>query len=177
MDKITEAREMRGNLQMQFGLELLCRLLPDGIIGMEVGSYQGESASIFAKSGKFKRLVCVDMWNPEYYSGKQLIDAEKKFDQRMLQSSIIEKSKMDCNQIMSIEGKFDFIYIDGNHNAYQVKKDITNAVAILERSNGHKIIAGHDYDYKKSPDVKPAVIELLGKPDAIFCDYSWIKFL
>ena len=32
------------------------------LVLVEIGSYAGESASMFAKSGKFKIIVCVDPW-------------------------------------------------------------------------------------------------------------------
>ena len=46
--------------------------------------------------------------------------------------------------------------------------------------NGKGIIAGHDYiNTERNPfiGVINAVDEMLGKPDQVFKDSSWIKFL
>lgn len=174
---ITPYRPMRSHPKMVHGLECLIKMLPDGITGIEIGSYAGESAEIFARSGKFKKLYCVDLWSPTYYSGQQLISAEKQFDLIASKYSIISKQKMDCNSVLGIFDDVSFVYIDGNHNREQFMRDIQNSRQILDRQPGTKILAGHDYDYAKSPDIRPVIREMLGYPDAIFCDYSWIKFL
>ena len=36
---------------------------------------------------------------------------------------------------------------------------------------------GHDYSEEKFPGVFKAVNELLGEPDILYADHSWIKFL
>jgi predicted O-methyltransferase YrrM len=169
-------RPMRGHEKMQHGLQLLLKMLPPGLRGMEIGSYAGESANIMVKSGKFKELICVDMWDKDYYSGQQLLSAEEQFDKVRQEHDIIYKWKTDCNNILQYDGNIDFIYIDGNHNEPQITKDIENSIELLNRG-GLKILAGHDYGFRKSPDVQIAVDRILGYPDALFCDYSWIKFL
>ena len=54
---------------------------------VEVGSYQGESMEIFAKSGMVKKIVCVDPWKPGYdkhdiASKSDMVEVEKAFDER-----------------------------------------------------------------------------------------------
>jgi hypothetical protein len=66
---------------------------------------------------------------------------------------------------------FDFVYIDGMHTYDQVKKDIKNYLPFL-REGG--FIGGHDYADNKEQVVK-AVNEVIGQPDAVFQDTSWIK--
>jgi len=167
---------MRTSPQMVYGLQLLISMLPDNLTGVEIGSYAGESATIFAESGKFKKLICVDMWDPNYYSGQQLIAAEKVFDEVVEKYACIEKMKMNSKHLLKIKDKVDFVYIDGNHKEAFVRRDIQNALELLSRG-GCNILAGHDYSYRKSPGVKPAVKDLLKFPDAVFCDYSWVKFI
>jgi predicted O-methyltransferase YrrM len=177
-------RPMRGHEKMQHGLKVLLQLLPQGLIGMEIGSYAGESAKLFAESGHFNTLYCVDMWDKNYYSGQQLISAEEEFDRKaeifnnQVNHDVIVKLKMDSSDILTLGlEKLDFIYIDGNHNEPQITKDIENSIELLNKTEGLKILAGHDYGFRKSPDVQIAVDRILGYPDALFCDYSWIKFL
>jgi hypothetical protein len=38
-------------------------------------------------------------------------------------------------------------------------------------------MAGHDYQHKKAPGVKPAVLEMYGSIDKHFPDTSWIKWI
>lgn len=173
MENITPHRSMRPNHQMIYGLELLCKLLPENIVGAEIGSYAGESAQILISSGKFVQLHCIDPWDPNYYSGRQLISAEAAFDEKHANDGRIVKLKgYSYYHLPKLQP--DFVYIDGNHAYEAVKQDVQLAMKYL---TGAKILAGHDYGYKKSPGVKQALDELIGKPDAIFCDYSWIKFL
>lgn len=165
---------MRADPISQQGLMDLIELLPTGITGIEVGSYAGESASIFANSGKFKVLYCVDSWEEGYYPG--VGTGEKEFDG--IRNQIIVKVKINNNDIVKFfEEPVDFIYIDADHSYESVKKDISNALLLI-RYGG--IIAGHDYintDRNPFGGVIKAVDEMLGKPDKVFQDSSWIKFL
>jgi len=165
---------MRGDPISKEGLRDLIKLLPSGLVGIEVGSYAGESSSIFAESGKFKVLYCVDFWKEGYYEGRGT--GEEQFDK--LDNPIIVKVKINNDDILDyFETKIDFIYIDADHTYESVKKDINNAFWILD---GKGIIAGHDYiNTEANPfiGVINAVDEMLGKPDQVFKDSSWIKFL
>lgn len=163
---------------MKEGLELLCKLLPHKTRGIEIGSYAGESASIFMQSGKFEFLACVDPWQPGYYKNRQLEAAEKEFDAVTANFTAITKCKGTSDHWLKtfIEEKheFNFIYIDGNHRYEAVKEDILLSLQILPKKS---ILAGHDYEFHKAPGVKKAVDEILGYPDLIFCDTSWLKFI
>ena len=51
---------------------------------VEIGSYMGESAVLFAQSGKFKKIVCVDPWTDIPGHGDNayfgMAEVEKTFD-------------------------------------------------------------------------------------------------
>ena len=54
---------------------------------VEVGSYQGESMEIFAKSGMVKKIVCIDPWKSGYDDGdiaskSDMAEVEQAFDDR-----------------------------------------------------------------------------------------------
>jgi len=67
---------------------------------------------------------------------------------------------------------FDFIYIDGCHKYECVKKDIENSLKKLKRGG---ILAGHDFTNEPHlQGVYEAVQTILGWPDLIFQDNSWI---
>jgi len=70
----------------------------------------------------------------------------------------------------------DVVYIDGLHLYDSCKNDIIKTLTILKPNIA---ICGHDYtdDSSHLKGVKKAVDEIIGKPDKIFCDTSWIKFL
>lgn len=170
---------MRSTYKSIHGLQLLTKFFPDNAIGVEIGSYAGESAKIFVESGKIKTLYCIDPWEPNYYSNRQQIAAESQFDK--LQSrynSLIIKCKGTSEywlpELQRIGVSPDFIYIDGNHKSKFVEHDIKMALKIL---NGQGIICGHDYGNIKTPDVKKSVKKLLGYIDVGFCDSSWMKII
>lgn len=169
---------MRQPQHMQDGLIYLSKnfLNRKTSVGLEIGSYAGESTRIFLDN--FNGTIhCVDPWNPTYYSGDQLIHAEREFDE-LLSGGRIVKHKMTSNEAFKhfedLDIKFDWIYIDGNHRYEFVKSDIESALKLLKPKG---ILCGHDYGYIKAPGVKQAVHELLNYPDAVYCDTSWIKFI
>ena len=46
-------------------LELLSYIVLTNLTLVEIGSYAGESAEIFAQSGKFSTIVCIDPWQSD----------------------------------------------------------------------------------------------------------------
>ena len=163
---------MRENPISKTGLLDLIEQLPINITGIEIGSYAGESTELFLRSGKFKMLYCVDYWKPGHYENRAT--GEAQFDRMINHYTNAEKCKMNCNDIVERfkDIQIDFIYIDGSHEFEQIKKDIQNSLILL---NGCGIIAGHDW-HKETPDVEKAVMEMIGKPDMMFADSSWLIF-
>lgn len=158
----------------------LCRIVPENSIGIEIGCFMGESSQLFAQSGKFNKLYCVDPWEQGYYKSHDMHEIEKHFDSRAKQHHEIVKVKAKSDSITLIEdNSINFIYIDGNHSYEFVKNDIINSLAVLRKSKStkEKLLCGHDYKFKKSPGVEKAVKELLGYPDIRFAGYSWAKIL
>jgi len=169
-----KAKSQRADKAAKDGLNDLIKLLPDNIVGIELGSYAGESAEIFCQSGKFKELHCFDIWNGDYHVGT----GEAEFDFIKKKYPEIVKYKEYSNKIVEIfkNKHIDFIYIDAMHTYEAVKEDIKNSLIVL---NNKGIIAGHDYiDTPRNPfgGVIKAVNENF-KPDYLFQDTSWIKIL
>jgi predicted O-methyltransferase YrrM len=155
------------------GLKELISHLPDNILGIEVGCYAGESTEIFAASGKFRDLICIDFWKEGFYDDRGTAEAEAAFDLVAARYPlIISKHKADSAVLEKYMIRPDFIYIDADHSYEQVKNDIENALALL---NGKGVIAGHDY-VPEFPGVIQAVDELV-KPTHFFKDSSWLKVL
>lgn len=156
------------------GLKDLIEKLPCNIVGLEIGSYAGESAEIFAASGKFSKLYCMDFWKEGYFPDRTTTDAEARFDEIAARYPVIEKVKEHSRELNFLFHKIhlDFIYIDGDHSYDQVRLDIICALRLLKK---YAYIGGHDY-CKDFPGVVKAVDELV-RPGLFFSDSSWLKRL
>ena len=147
----------------------------EGMRMLEVGSYAGESAEIFAESGKFAEIVCIDPWQGGYderdeASQSNMAAAEAAFDRVMNRHRVIRKFK---GTLAEFRGKHpfvhpDLVYIDACHTYEGCKNDIREALKLEP-----KIIAGHDYAHWCGGVVK-AVNEILGQPHRRFQDGSWM---
>lgn len=171
-DEKLVVRRMRGPGCNQRGLEDLIRALPVNLRGVEVGSYAGESSSMFASSGKFTKLSCVDPWPPGDWAL-----AELEFDQIALRfPDVIKKIKGRSENVVAgfSDGSLDFVYIDANHAYDHVLQDIRLWLPKLRRGG---IMAGHDYGQPAEKvglqGVTRAVDEVFGKPHRYFADHSW----
>jgi predicted O-methyltransferase YrrM len=142
---------------------------------IEIGAYIGESTCIFAEN--FKSVISIDP-----HLNYQEIDANIYIDFNIVKEEYLKNiskydnvtyiNKTSNDALSDIIKKVDLVYIDGAHIYEQVKNDILNYIKLV-KSGG--IVAGHDY--KDNLDVTNAVNELLGTPDNVFLDSSWIKNL
>lgn len=144
---------------------------------LEIGSYKGESTFMFASSGIFKEIHCIDP-HSGYEEANNVLQEDwesvknefkintRHFDNITLHSeysyNIVDKFKNDY---------FDFIYIDASHEYEDVKQDIQKYLPKTKY-----LIGGHDYQ-KEWPGVIKAVSEILSHPDKTYSDQSWIKVL
>lgn len=148
-----------------------------GLKMVEIGSYAGESSEIWAKSGIFDKVICVDAWKNGYdqtdYASKTAELAENKFDEIASKYPCIEKCK--CASLEAAgkfaNGSLDLVYIDAMHTYDAVKADIE---AWLPKIRKGGVISGHDYSDAWNGVVR-AVNEKFGKPDQLFRDFSWVK--
>lgn len=148
---------------------------------VEIGSYLGESAEIFANQFSDCKIYCIDPWEggfdeDDWCSKDNYSLIEREFDLRCKKYPNLIKMKGYSDSFRIITSG---VYIDGNHQYEQVKKDILHWKDLCL-----EFIAGHDYyddlTDRKQPHtagVRKAVNEIIGIPDAIFQDGSWIKIL
>lgn len=148
---------MRGGENTK-GLRELIEYLPENLTMIEVGSYAGESAVIFAET--MAHITCIDAWTG--YAE----DAEEAFDNRIRDIPNITKIKARFEDV-DLEPA-DFVYIDGEHDYESVRKDIDQWLPKARR-----FIGGHDYK-EKFPGVMKAVDETFGEPKKVFSDSSWL---
>lgn len=172
---------MRKEPLFRNGLIDLIEFIPlDSFNMVEVGSYAGESADLFASSQKTGAIWCIDPWLPGYdssdaASSTDFVEVESAFDKVMAKhNGKIHKFKGVTRGFIDSHPEFvpDFAYIDANHTYEACKDDI--AAALSWRGRGLKFIGGHDYAHY-APGVRQAVDEAFGGPDRVFADTSWLK--
>lgn len=174
---------MRDQQQSEGLLNLIMYLSPTVDKTMiEIGSFVGESTVLFAQT--FKSVIAIDPFLEGYddadptsylFEFKNVYQTylERTGDHKNIQT-IVSTSDDAISQLRG--SKYDFIYIDGLHTYEGVKRDIENYLPLV-KSGGH--IGGHDYTdiVPHLVGVKRAVDEMLGEPDKVFGDNSWVKLV
>lgn len=180
---------MRNSSENSIELTGLKNLLEDcrpGRLAVEIGCYAGQSLQLLYDSHLFDRIIAIDPF----------IDAYDPMDGHAMQYPMREVRLRLYHRIMNMGGvqhlnicsdeasslfednSIDFLYIDGNHRYDAVKADIR---AFLPKMRMVSILSGHDYWPCRGPEhlagVKKAVDELLGGPDLLYQDTSWLKYL
>ena len=151
------------------GLQKLIDDLPSGLVMIEIGCYRGESTEMFMLSGKVERLYAIDPWRHKH-------PVEKAFETQIkLHRNKIRKLKGIIDDFVSQLPAVDFIYIDGNHSYESVRNDIEKSLTKLKTRG---IMSGHDYNRKleRLKGVPKAVDEILGLPDKVYDDTSWVHW-
>ena len=136
---------------------------------LEIGSYMGESTSMFAASNAFQGT---ESFNEENNYDWEFIEKEFNNNTRYFDNITLYKDYSYNTVDKFQDGYFDFIYIDANHTYEDVKRDLELYLPKLKKGG---LIGGHDY-YVDWEGVVKAVNEVVGKPDKFFWDTSWIKY-
>ncbi len=155
----------------------------DRLTVLEIGSYAGESARLFLETGKVGKIVCIDPWVQykdisipvtNFRSAAEAENAEKAFDRIFSGDGRVVKVK-DYSENVSFlfaDHAFDLVYIDGNHQAENVRKDLENYLVKVKPGG---IMSGHDYEPK--PGLAGLIREVDAffgrKPDRVLADFSW----
>ncbi|MDO5356025.1 MAG: class I SAM-dependent methyltransferase [Conchiformibius sp.] len=147
---------------------------------LEVGSYEGRSACYFIEKGLQNHdsleIRCIDTWlgGREHIGRHDMELAENRFDHNLQlastlfpQANIIKYKGFSHAVMMALcaqgfENYFDFIYVDGSHEAPDVLLDALLAHRLVRQGG---IIAFDDYMWSPLPHgeqdhyllVKPAV--------------------
>ena len=141
---------------------------------LEIGSYKGESTFMFASSGIFKEIHCIDPYQGNEESNEifkeDWDEVEKEFtlNTRYFDNIILHKDYSHNIVDKFEDGYFDFIYIDASHEYEDVKRDIE-----LYFPKTKYLIGGHDYQ-KEWPGVMKAVNEKFKEPTKRYKDESWL---
>lgn len=146
---------------------------------LEVGCYVGDSTKIFCKN--FKEITSVDPFVNGYddndassYTHPMSI-IEKQFRETVIEvypnTHLLKMKSIEASKLF-VDNQFHFVYLDGNHTKEALTEDLTNWLPKVKEGF---FIGGHDYNNKVAPEVKGVVDSMLGKPDQLFKDTSWIK--
>ena len=123
------------------------------IMVAEIGTYKGINAKQILKNLNVRSLYVIDLWDnyPGYNgynnkSSKKVYDSAIKLLKKEVESGkviIIRDNSENAYNILKNK-KFDFIYIDGNHDYNYVKKDVFSFWSLLKNGG---ILGGHDIDF------------------------------
>jgi len=137
--------------------------------GIEIGTYQGGAAEVFAR--KFKHLVTVDPWMRP--SGP-MTSVEAVYHENMAEYKNASHVKLPGVKACEwfTDGSADFVYIDADHCYEPVKIDIEMWLPKLKPDGW---LCGHDYMGQGTANgVEQALIDTVGQPDKVFPDKSWV---
>ena len=144
--------KMRDDIQTQGLINLCIWANNNGSRGnaLEIGSYAGEAAVIFASY--FKELTCIDPWSNGYDDEDMasyqvpmefVFNVWKKSTDSYKNIKYIRSTSKEAASKIK-EDSLDFIYIDGDHRYEPVKEDLTLYFKKVKKGG---IIAGHDISF------------------------------
>lgn len=142
-----------------YGLNDLCeKFIKEDFIILELGSNDGVSTSLFSFFAK--KVISVDITKTEKI--KKIIDSNNNiyFNQMTFEDFL----KIDNNT-------YDLIYIDGNHDYYNVNLDIENFKNKVKKGG---FLSGHDYNSITDGVVNAVKKHFSDKEIFIFSDSSWL---
>lgn len=142
-----------------FFLETQLRKLENIKNILEIGSYEGRSCIFFCDKFRNAKITCVDTWSgSDEHLKTKFIDIENNFNHNIINHMIkerVNKIKLTSDNFFKKNNDFfDVIYVDGNHETDQVKKDIYNSWNALKKG-GYLILDDYTWwwykDLKKNP--------------------------
>lgn len=174
-----ESEWLLGGLQ-----ELLADCRP-GRLAVEIGSYAGESLVLLQASGLFERIIAVDPFLDGYDTSDTfsmaypMQEVRKRLYRRILNLPNVLHLNLTSAEAATLfeDNSIDFLYIDGDHRYEAVSQDIRG---FLPKMRNLSIMAGHDYyppQFQNFSGVRRAVNGLLGGPDLLYQDSSWLKYI
>lgn len=149
----------------------------DGEI-VEIGSYKGKSTVALALGSKWismrkRSIYAIDPFVPTRDYRDYLNDFQKNIQGSHLVNYVIPIKKSSHEAILECPEHISALFVDGDHNYLNVKKDIE---LYAPRVVAGGIIAFHDYTTYQ--DVKKAVHELCESKEYVYvCDYDSMRLI
>lgn len=167
--------------ERESGLRQFCESIPAHRRGLlvEVGSWLGESACIFAEY--FRQVVAVDPWDAlhaksagctVWLAGHTPDEVYAAFLDQVAPFDNIAWLRMTGEQSARLFGDLtcDVVYLDADHGEAETAREIKTWMPKV-RPLG--ILAGHDYGWAMWPGVQLAVDRIFKTPDAVYPDTTW----
>jgi hypothetical protein len=137
---------------------------------IEIGTFLGESASVFLAYKNIKKLYCID----NFWESKNIeILCLERLDKFIKENRCVIFKDKSKNVLNNIPKPIHIIYIDGSHTFKDVLIDLISSYNILEKKG---FLCGHDYK-NNTPEVKKAVNIFMEKYNfkniKLFSDSSW----
>jgi predicted O-methyltransferase YrrM len=136
---------------------------------MEIGSYVGSSASLVLRNAFPTNVICIDpcILSPSHYGGTKSQDETlfNNIKNNNIHNYNIKLCKNYSNDPILLKHfkdtntKVDILFIDGAHDYKGVISDWKNYNGFV--NSGGYIVFDDYNDYKYSPEVKPAVDEIM----------------
>jgi predicted O-methyltransferase YrrM len=126
-------------------------------VGVEIGTYLGNWASLWCKSNPELHLTCIDPYRP--YNARTSAETQEAIYQEALKNltgynaTIVRKASMEAVDDFE-DGSLDFVSIDGDHFFDAVIMDLVRWVPKVRKGG---IVCVHDYTAAQGPHVILAV--------------------
>lgn len=134
---------------------LLDKLNIDYVKYLEVGLWDGASFFYMTQNPKVKEVVGIDI-----QIRRGFYDNLQKYKRDDIICDIIQHDSTDKDIVNKLNGKYDIIFIDGDHNYFSILKDI-EIYKDLVSEGGYLVF--DDYMDRYSPDVKRAIDHYLNQ--------------
>jgi hypothetical protein len=160
-----------------------------GRLAVEIGTYAGQTLEMLHDSGLFEKIVAIDPYIDGYdptdtmAMSFKMKDVRNRMYKRLLTFTNVVHLNLTAVEASALfdDNSIDFLYIDGVHRYEAVCADIR---CFLPKMRNLSVIAGHDYipaaasgEPGTFAGVRRAVDQLLGGPDLLYEDSSWLKYL
>ena len=158
----TISQEQLNNAKLFKNKEEFAKHIPKGSRILEIGTLAGDYAEVLIKEVKPAYIDLVDVFEAYDWPACNRFDRNGHFNfvkNRFKNVSGITFNKGYSHDILpKINKKFDYIYIDANHDYTHCKSDLINSLPLLAEGG---IIGFNDYIVDKDHGIDYGVIEVV----------------
>ena len=158
----TISQKQLNNAKLYKDKEEYAKHIPKGSRILEIGTLAGDYADILIKVVKPESIDLLDVFEAYDWPACNRFDRKGHFDfvkNRFKDVKNITYHKGFSDDIMpKLDKKFDYIYIDANHDYEHCKADLMNALPLLAEDG---IVGFNDYIVDKDHGVDYGVIEVV----------------
>jgi predicted O-methyltransferase YrrM len=150
----------------QIWLQKLPQLIPEDPVCLEIGSWEGRSTLWILEHLRPKSLVCIDTWegasDQKEHFAELIPGVFNRFKHNIAQHELSDRVETLMGRsferlmqlICSEKIQFDFIYVDGSHESYDVLADGMLGFELL-KSGGIMIFDDYLWDTQRHYYNKP----------------------